>query len=273
VQAALFLHDHKLPTLYRVHQGPETDRLAELRGFLGELGLSLGGGAKPEPKHYAKLLATVQGRPDARLVQTVLLRSLAQAVYAPENVGHFGLALECYAHFTSPIRRYPDLLVHRGIKHLLTRGRRETFGYGAADMQGFGLQCSMTERRADEATRDVVSWLKCEYMQDRIGEEFDGVITGVTPFGVFVELQSLYVEGLVHVSSLPNDYYHHDARAHCLRGERTGRALRLADKLRVKVVRVSLDDRKIDFQAVGLPSGQTGRGPRRSENRKTHRRR
>jgi ribonuclease R len=275
VQAALFLGNHKLPTLYRIHKGPEADRLEELRGFLGELGLSLGGGASPEPRHYAKLLDAVRTRPDAHLVQTVLLRSLAQAVYAPENIGHFGLALECYGHFTSPIRRYPDLLVHRGIKHLLARGRRDTFSYGEADMQGFGLQCSMTERRADEATRDVVSWLKCEYMQDRIGEEFDGVITGVTPFGVFVELQSLYVEGLVHVSGLPNDYYHHDPRGHCLRGERTGRTLRLADKLRVRVVRVSLDDRKIDFEAVGLPAGRAGRDSRsrRPDQRKTHRRR
>ncbi|MGH8561255.1 MAG: ribonuclease R, partial [Nevskiales bacterium] len=207
VQAAQFLTEHKLPQLYRVHAGPEADRLEVLRSFLKEIALTLGGGASPEPQHYARLLAGIRQRPDARLIQTVLLRSLAQAVYSPENLGHFGLALDCYTHFTSPIRRYPDLLVHRAIKHILARHKPENFPYTPERMHGLGTHCSATERRADEATRDAVSWLKCEFMMDHVGEEFDGLITGVTPFGLFVEIERVYAEGLVHVSSLPNDYY------------------------------------------------------------------
>jgi ribonuclease R len=257
VQAAQFLADHKLTLLYRVHAGPEADRLEILRSFLKEIGLSLGGGASPEPQHYAKLLQGIKERPDARLIQTVLLRSLAQAVYTPENLGHFGLALECYAHFTSPIRRYPDLLVHRAIKHVLAQRDAGDFPYAHEKMQSLGIHCSATERRADEATRDAVSWLKCEFMTDHVGEEFDGLITGVTPFGLFVEIERVYAEGLVHVSSLPNDYYHHEPAHHRLRGERSGCAWHLADKIRVRVLRVNLDERKIDFEPVGLPSGQT----------------
>ncbi len=257
VQAAQFLAEHKLPLLYRVHAGPETDRLEILRSFLKEVGLALGGGASPEPLHYAKLLQSIKERPDARLIQTVLLRSLAQAVYTPDNLGHFGLALECYAHFTSPIRRYPDLLVHRAIKHVLARHEAGDFPYAHEQMQGLGTHCSATERRADEATRDAVSWLKCEFMMDHVGEEFDGLITGVTPFGLFVEIERVYAEGLVHVSSLPNDYYHHEPAHHRLRGERSGRAWHLADRIKVRVLRVNLDERKIDFEPVGLPSGQT----------------
>ncbi len=257
VQAAQFLTEHKLPLLYRVHSGPETDRLEELRAFLKEIGLSLGGGASPEPQHYAKLLASIKERDDARLIQTVLLRSLSQAVYAPENLGHFGLALECYAHFTSPIRRYPDLLVHRAIKHVLARRKAEDFPYSLERMKALGTNSSMTERRADDATRDVVSWLKCEYMLDHIGEEFDGLITGVTPFGLFVEIERVYAEGLVHVSSLANDYYHHEPRHHRLRGERSGHVFHLSDKIRVRVMRVNLDERKIDFEPVGLARSPT----------------
>jgi ribonuclease R len=265
VQAAEFLAANKMPLLYRIHAGPKADRLADLRAFLNELGLSLGGGDSPEPGNYAKLLAAIQKRPDARLIQTVLLRSLSQAVYSPDNIGHFGLSLDCYAHFTSPIRRYPDLLVHRAIKHVLARGKTRQFPYTTVVMQGLGAHCSASERRADEATRDVISWLKCEFMMDRIGEEFDGLITGVTPFGLFVEIERVYAEGLVHVSSLPNDYYHHDPQHHRLRGERSGRAWHLADKIRVRVVRVSLDDRKIDFEAVSLQGGPPmgGRGRER----------
>jgi ribonuclease R len=262
VQAALFLQKHGMPTLYRVHAGPEADRLQALREFLKEVGLTLGGGDSPTPRHYARLLETARRRPDARLIQTVLLRSLAQAVYSPDDSGHFGLALESYAHFTSPIRRYPDLLVHRAIRHVLARGRANDFPYGHADMQSLGTQCSMTERRADEATRDALSWLKCEYMTDRVGEEFDGMVTAVVPFGLFVELDRVYVEGLVHVSSLPNDYYHFEPRSHSMRGERTGRTWRLADKMRVRVVRVSLDERKIDFEPVTSMSA-TGHVQRR----------
>jgi ribonuclease R len=263
VQASLFLEKHRMATLYRVHSGPEADRLAALREFLAGLGLSLGGGEKPEPRHYAKLLDAIKTRPDARLVQTVMLRSLAQAVYSPDTPGHFGLALESYAHFTSPIRRYPDLVVHRGLKHLLAGQKRDGFGYGAQEMRELGVHCSMTERRADEATRDAVNWLKCEYMQEHLGATFDGIVTGVVPFGLFLMLDRVYVEGLVHVSSLPGDYWHHDVKGHCLRGERSGRVWRLGDRMRVKVARVNLDERKIDFEPVlSKPQAQRGAGAR-----------
>lgn len=248
VAAARFLLKHKIPAPYRVHDGPTQEKLTALRAFLAELGLSLGGGDKPTPKHYAKLLDAVQQRPDVHLLQTVLLRSLSQAVYSPDNTGHFGLAYDAYTHFTSPIRRYPDLIVHRAIRHLLAGKPAENFAYDYARMQTIGEHCSMTERRADEATRDAVDWLKCEYMMDKIGDEFDGIITGVTGFGIFVELNDIYVEGLVHVTSLNNDYYHFDHAKHRLSGERTGTVYRLGDKLRVKVMRVDLDEKKIDFE-------------------------
>jgi len=260
VCAARFLNRHKLPTLYRVHEGPKADKLTDLREFLGELGLSLGGGDKPRAGDYAKLLDKIQGRPDAHLIQTVMLRSLSQARYSPDNIGHFGLAHDEYLHFTSPIRRYPDLLVHRAIRHHLRqqgrdtnskRGGRKTagsFAYSHVDMQSLGEHCSMTERRADEATRDAVDWLKCEYMLDKVGEEYEGIVSSVTSFGIFVELKEIYVEGLVHVTALQNDYYHFDPAGHRLRGERSGRMYRLGDQVRVKVVRVDLDDRKLDFE-------------------------
>jgi len=248
VAAADFLLEHALPSLYRIHEGPTEEKLTDLRSFLAELGLSLGGGDKPEPKHYAKLLDAVRERPDAHLIQTVLLRSLKQAVYSPDNIGHFGLAYDAYAHFTSPIRRYPDLLVHRAIRHALARRPAPSFEYSHSNMQGFGEHCSMTERRADQATRDAVDWLKCEYMMDKVGEVFSGIITGVTSFGIFVELDEIYVEGLVHVTALKNDYYHFDPVKHRLSGERTRQTYRLADKVRVMVVRVDLDERKVDFE-------------------------
>ena len=189
-------------------------------------------------------------RPDRHLIQTVMLRSLSQAVYTPDNTGHFGLSFDAYTHFTSPIRRYPDLLVHRGLRHLLAKKRPKTFSYSHSDMQSYGEHCSATERRADEATRDAIDWLKCEYMMDKVGEVFEGIITGVTGFGIFVELQEIYVEGLVHVTALNNDYYHFDPGKHRLVGERTRKVYRLADKVVVKVMRVDLDERKIDFELV-----------------------
>ncbi len=254
VCAGEFLLQHDMPGLYRVHQGPGEQKLVDLRAFLGELGLSLGGGEQPEPKHYAKLLDSVRERPDAHLIQTVLLRSLAQAVYSPVNSGHFGLALESYAHFTSPIRRYPDLIVHRAIRHKLAGKPVEKFAHDPAMLHGFGVQCSMSERRADDATRDAVTWLKCEYMMDKIGDAFDGIVTGVTSFGLFVELKDIYVEGLVHVTSLTNDYYHFDPAHHRLTGERTRTVYRLGDKVRVKVMRVDLDNKKIDFEIAQAAS-------------------
>jgi ribonuclease R len=190
------------------------------------------------------VIKRIKGRPDAGLLQTVMLRSLRQARYEPENVGHFGLGYEAYTHFTSPIRRYPDLLVHRAIKAVLHGKQYKP----AMKWAALGEHCSMTERRADEATRDALDWLKCEYMLDKVGEEFDGIISSVTSFGIFVELQSIYVEGLVHITSLHSDYYHFDPAKHRLLGERTSRIYRLADKVRVKVVRVDLDERKLDFE-------------------------
>ena len=250
VAAADFLQRRKTPALYRVHEGPDADKLADLRDFLGELGLTLGGGDSPEPKDYAKLMDKVISRPDAHLIQTVLLRSLSQAVYSPENRGHFGLALPAYVHFTSPIRRYPDLLVHRALRHALRNRRPATFEYSFDTMLTLGEHCSMTERRADEATHDVEAWLKCEYMQDKVGEEFDGIISGIASFGVFVELNEIYVEGLVHITSLPRDYYHFDPIGHRLSGERSHRVYRLGDELRVKIARVDLDERRIDLEPV-----------------------
>ncbi len=257
VATADFLAKAKVPIVYRVHATPSEEKLTNLREFLRELGLSLGGGERPEARHYSELLRQIAGRADAHLIQTVLLRSMAQAVYAPDNLGHFGLAYEAYTHFTSPIRRYPDLLVHRAIRHVLSGKKPAAFRYGHDDMVLLGEQCSMTERRADEATRDVVDWLKCEYMLDKVGEEFDGIITSVTGFGLFIELNDIYVEGLVHVTGLQNDYYHFDPAHHRLVGERTRRIYRLADKLRVRVARVDLDERKIDFELVLEEGAQT----------------
>jgi ribonuclease R len=242
VCASDFLQKNKQPTLYRIHEGPTSDKLAALRDFLKEFGVQLGGGSQPNAKDYARTLTKIRDRPDAQLLQTVMLRSLSQAVYSPDNVGHFGLAYESYTHFTSPIRRYPDLLVHRAIKAVLN-GK----GYSPGDWHELGAHCSQTERRADDASRDVESWLKCYYMQDKIGEDFDGVISGVTGFGLFVALDGIYVEGLVHISELPSDYFHFDAAKHMLLGERSGRRYRLGDRIRVKLVRVDLEASKIDF--------------------------
>ncbi|MDT8405246.1 ribonuclease R [Sulfuriflexus sp.] len=254
IAAASFLSRHNMPTLYRVHEGPEEDRLNDLHEFLRELGLTMEGGSEPEPKHYAKVLSQVGDRPDAHMIQMIMLRSLRQAVYTPEEAGHFGLALQHYAHFTSPIRRYPDLLVHRGIRHILAGGTADNFVYTETSMQRFGEQCSMSERRADEATRDVVSWLKCEYMMDKVGEDFNGTITAVTGFGVFIELDDIYVEGLVHVTALANDFYHFDPVSHCLIGENQGVCFRIGDRLRIKVARVDLDTRKMDFEMLEVIS-------------------
>jgi ribonuclease R len=248
--AAKFLNSKKMPKLLRVHDGPSVDKLMNLKIFLGELGLTLGGGDKPTPLDYMYLIESVKDRPDCHLIQTVLLRSMSQAVYSPELKGHFGLALDAYAHFTSPIRRYPDLLVHRAIRHCLQGNKPETFVYGFPDMITLGELCSANERRADDATRDVVSWLKCEYMMDKIGEVFPGIISAVTSFGFFVELAEIYVEGLVHISNLGQDYFHFDPTSHQLIGERTGNKFRIGDRVMVKVARVSLDDKKIDFDLV-----------------------
>lgn len=245
VCSAEFLLKHEHPALYRIHEGPTPEKLELLRTFMGEFGFGVGGGDQPHAKDYGKLLARIKDRPDAQLLQTVLLRSMQQAVYSPDNVGHFGLAYEAYAHFTSPIRRYPDLLIHRAIKAVL-KGEK----YKAGDWNQLGIQCSMTERRADDATRDVTNWLKCFYMQDKIGEVFEGTVAGVTSFGLFVALDGVYVEGLLHVTELGNDYFHFDKARHEMAGERTGVRFRLGDRLTIKVARVDLETTKIDFTLV-----------------------
>lgn len=262
VAAARYLLRKKLPALYRIHEGPQNEKLIDLRAFLGELGLKLPGSLKPQAKDFADLLESVRGRPDSHLIQTVLLRSFSQAVYSPENIGHFGLAFLAYTHFTSPIRRYPDLVVHRAICHLIDGGGKEDFEYSLPELQGLGEHCSTTERRADEATRDAISWLKCEYMMDKIGEIFDGIITSVTSFGLFVELNEIFVEGLVHITALKNDYYHFDPVGHRLTGERSGERYRLGDPVRVKLAAVNLDEKKIDFTLDAPQSGGARRGKR-----------
>jgi ribonuclease R len=258
VATARLFERKRVPALYRIHDLPSEEKLADLREFLGQLGLSLPGGPKPTAGDYAALLDRVQDRPDKHLIQTVLLRSMQQAVYSSDNLGHFGLAYPAYTHFTSPIRRYPDLVVHRIIKHLLAGGTAADLDYGKSDLQQIGEQCSGTERRADEATRDANDWLKCEFMQDKLGEHYDGTITSVTSFGIFVQLDDIYVDGLVHITALDNDYYHFDPIGHRLHGERTGTVYRLGDRLRVQVAAVNLDERKIDF-VLAQPASPTSR--------------
>jgi len=242
VSASDFLEKNEQPTLFRVHEGPTPEKLEALRSMLKDFALTLGGGDKPQAKDYAELLKRIKDKPYAGMLQTVMLRSLHQAVYTPENVGHFGLAYDAYAHFTSPIRRYPDLLVHRGIKAVLKGAR-----YEAGDLDTIGAHCSETERRADDATRDVEAWLKSYYMQDHVGEVFSGTISGVTNFGLFVTLDELYVDGLVHISDLGQDYFQYDAAKHLLKGDRTGARYQLGGRVMVRVVRVNLEQAKIDF--------------------------
>ncbi|MEM8563243.1 MAG: ribonuclease R [Pseudomonadota bacterium] len=278
VAAAEFFLANRLPILYRVHEGPTEEKLENLRQFLGELGLQLGGGDKPTPLDYQQLLQQVESREDAHVIQTMLLRSLRQAVYQTDNQGHFGLHYPAYAHFTSPIRRYPDLLVHRGLRRVIRsqkqgehvqrlRGAKnipgkKIFPYDLPMMATLGEHCSMTERRADDATREVQAWLKCEYLQDHVGDEFNGVVAAVTGFGLFVELENLYIEGLVHITALPSDYYEFDAAHQRLVGERSGRSFQLGGRLRVQVARVDLDDKKIDLELIDSrpPQGAAKKG-------------
>lgn len=266
VAAAEFFAQHQLPVVYRVHEGPNEEKLSNLRAFLGELGLDLGGGDKPTPRHYRALMQQIKDRDDAGVIQIMLLRSLSQAVYQPENNGHFGLHYAAYTHFTSPIRRYADLLVHRGIRHIIrskkdsdkvrrlpgvnTLARAKIYPYDEQAMAVFGEHISMTERRADDATREVHAWLKCEYLSDHVGDQYEGVVSAVTNFGIFVELTGIYIEGLVHISALPGDYYRYDRAQQRLVGERSGRSFALSQKVRVQVARVSLDEKKIDLELL-----------------------
>lgn len=252
VQAAKFLKKHKIPALYRVHGAPEEDRLEKLREFLRGFAISLPlpQDAPITPAVLSGVLQKTNSSDEARLIETVVVRSLPQAVYQPENIGHFGLALNEYAHFTSPIRRYPDLLVHRGIRHVLRGGTAEDWPEALSNMEVLGQECSMLERRADDATRDAMSWLKCEYMQNRIGDEFDTIVTGVVEFGLFAQVKGMQIDGLIHVSSLGTDYFHRDKTGYRLVGERSGRVFRLGDPLRVRLINVVIDERKIDFELV-----------------------
>ncbi len=263
VATAKFLQSLDYPSLFRVHEGPTAEKLENLRAFLGELSLWLAGDQKPTPSDYHRLLTQAEGREDASIIQTMLLRSLSQAVYQPENVGHFGLHYEAYTHFTSPIRRYPDLLVHRAIvsairgktdrKHIkrvagASRLDRENiYPYDLEVMLTLGEKCSMTERRADDACREVDAWLKCEFLKNRVGEQFQGIISAVTNFGVFVELSGLYIEGLLHISTLPGDYYHYEQARQRLVGERTRRIFKLGGLVAVRIAQVDLNNRTIDL--------------------------
>ena len=246
VCAGNFVAEHAHPVLYRVHDVPSAEKVSALRAFLAEIGLQLPGGEIPRPADYAQLLQRIRKRPDFALLQTILLRSLKQAVYSPNNAGHFGLAFDAYVHFTSPIRRYPDLLVHRAIKAILARKRYDG-GSSGVDWEALGRHCSETERRADDASRDVENWLKCYYMRDQVGGTFSGTITGVVPFGLFVTLDDYFVDGLVHISELGRDYFQYDDARHMLLGDRTGMRYRLADRMTVKLVRVDIEQRKMDL--------------------------
>ena len=248
VQAAKFLRKHKVAGLYRVHAKPDPDRFEELRQYLLELGLKVPHPDHVQPRQLNNLMQKVKDRPDSVAISMALLRSMSHAEYTPKNIGHFGLALDAYAHFTSPIRRYPDLLVHRAIRHILSGGKAGNYGYDGRAMEQLGSVCSEHERRAEDATREVEAWLKCQYMEDKVGEQYDGVITGVTNFGVFVQLPELQIDGLVHVTSLQNDYYRFEASSQSLIGDRSGTQYRLGDRLTIVVSRVDLESKRIDFQ-------------------------
>ena len=249
--AAKYIGRHKLPALYRVHDHPSAERLGKLIDFLGKRGIKWQGASdNATPAQFSALLAQCTDRPDFAQIEIMVLRSMSQAIYIPENRGHFGLALEHYAHFTSPIRRYPDLLVHRAIRHQLQGGTRDNYRYSAESMVEKGKHCSMTERRADEATRDAMDFLKCEFMSHRIGEVFSGRIANITNFGFFVTLDDIYIDGLVHVSALTNDYYHYNAETFTLNGERSGTRFALMDAVEIQVAKVDIEERKIDFELL-----------------------
>ncbi|MBU2870345.1 ribonuclease R [Colwellia sp. E2M01] len=276
VATAKFIEKHEAPGLFRVHDKPSEDKYRNFITYLNELGLKLPAKEEPEPRDYGDILAKVAGRPDQELIQTMLLRSMRQAVYQSDNEGHFGLALPSYSHFTSPIRRYPDLVVHRVIKAILEKEAKNKanegfYEYSLEEVIELGEHCSMTERRADEATRDVADWLKCEFMQDHVGDCFSGVISTVTNFGMFVRLQDLHIEGLVHITSLGKDFYQFDEVRLCLTGENSGKKYRVGDEIRVQVAAVNLDEKKIDLRLEGseyeAPVKGKGRGNNRANNR------
>ncbi len=250
VCAAKWLKKLKMPTLYRNHEGPNPKKLDNLVEFLAAFSIRLDS-EKPTPRDYADIVEQARLRDEFDMIQLVVLRSLMQASYSPDpKIGHFGLALDDYAHFTSPIRRYPDLLVHRAIKHGLHGGTASNFTYTASNMDGLGESCSRFERRAEEATRDAADWLKCDFLQKHVGNRYLGTVSAVTNFGLFVQLDDLLIDGLVHVTSLKRDYYHFDPAHHRLVGELTNINYRLGDRLEVEVEGVNMEERKIDFGLV-----------------------
>ena len=260
VEAAKFLGGKGVDTLYRTHPSPDMDRMEELSKFLNLHGLSLGRYKKLTSKLFAKVIAEAKETDYSEMIETVILRSMSRAVYSPDNIGHFGLAQDNYAHFTSPIRRYPDLLVHRGIRHLVEGGKAKDFAYNEKAMEALGVHCSMTERRADDATREATDWLKCEFMSERVGEEFDAIITSVQDFGIFVELPQYKIEGLVHVTALDNDYYQYDRERQWLRGEHSGKTYKLRDDVKVKLTEVNMVERQMAFEVVGVKSSTPRKG-------------
>ncbi|MGS0680434.1 ribonuclease R [Shewanella sp. 125m-7] len=270
VASAKFVKKNKGEVLYRVHESPSEQKLTNFKDFLKERGLTMEGGLDPEPKDYQAVMEQIADRPDAELIQIMLLRSMRQATYTPDNEGHFGLALEEYSHFTSPIRRYPDLVLHRVIRYLLAKQEGNLtdqwtadggYNYKIEELDLLGEECSTTERRADEATRDVNDWLKCEFMQDHVGDTFEAVIASVTHFGMFVRLNDLFIDGLVHISSLGSDYYQYDNMRQRLVGEASGQVYQIGDTVTVKVAGVNLDDRQIDLMMEGDSAGGKRRRP------------
>lgn len=266
VAAAKLLEKHQASALYRIHDEPDSEKLGHFRQFLAELGIERSFSDSPSPKEITTALAQLAQRPERDLIQTMLLRSMKQAVYQADNIGHFGLALNAYAHFTSPIRRYPDLVVHRAIKAILKSQGQQVSGeyqYSDDEADQLGEQCSTTERRADDATREVADWLKCEYMQDHVGDEFGGVISSVTSFGLFVRLDDLQIDGLIYIANLGDEYFHYDDKKHCLVGEQSHKIYRLGDKVQVQVASVSLDERRINLSLANQKQDRYAR--RRSQ--------
>lgn len=268
---AKFLKKHKIPSLFRIHEGPNPDKVQDMIEFLAVYGVRMQG-TDLTPRQYAEALEQIRTRPEFDMIQTVMLRSLMQAIYSPDTkTGHFGLALQDYAHFTSPIRRYPDLMVHRGIRHFLQTAGKSSFEFDLNAMTALGESCSQFERRADYATRDAADWLKCEFLQKHVGKQYKGIVTTVTSFGMFVQLEELMIDGLVHVTSLKRDYYQFDSVHHRLIGEKTGRVYQLGDQVTVEVVRVDMEERKIDFDLISSTSAKfMGDETKKARSKKKH---
>jgi len=271
---ASYLEGQEAPSLYRIHEEPDVLKVAKFEEFISGFGYSLGAPLNVlRPRHFQKLIEKIQDKPEEKPIAFLMLRTMQKARYAPENLGHFGLAAPSYTHFTSPIRRYPDLVVHRALRAarhaLLTEEAREEW---SEDLPEVARHTSEMERRADDAERELLQWKKVKFMADKVGDEFDGYVTGVAAFGVFIELIEHYVEGLVHVSTMADDYYRFVEAAHMLRGENTQKTYRLGDKVKVQVLRVNMDVRQIDLGLVDILERvrEGERGPRRSKARPKH---